>query len=167
MRDNGKLPEKIFGVKYTRQPAPEHYLNPYLPAKAETKKNVNTSRRDAPSTPHSASAIKGSNDNSKHGIHFSLDLKLKCNVNASNIIPNEYNKIMPWDPLGYGQYQSDCVDGFRHQIWHCFGNTKLLLLILGKAMWHLDVYFVSMLNLAKFRMSHSKQNTPTHHCNII
>ena len=79
---------------------------------------------------------------------------------ALKIIPNEYNKIMPWDPLGYGQYQSDGVDGFRHQIWHCFGNTKLLLLILGKAIGHLDVYFVSMLNLAKFRMSHSKQNTP-------
>ena len=43
------------------------------------------SRRDAPSTSHSSSAIKGSNDKSKHGIHFSLDLKLKCKVKASNI----------------------------------------------------------------------------------
>ena len=42
------------------------------------------SRWDAPSTSHSSSAIQGSNDKSKHDIHFSLDLK-KCMVNASYI----------------------------------------------------------------------------------
>ena len=41
-------------------------------------------RRDAPSTSHSSSAIQGSNGKSKHDIHFSLDLKLKCTVKASN-----------------------------------------------------------------------------------
>ena len=43
------------------------------------------SRRDVPSTSHSSSAIQGSNDKSKHDIHFSLDLILKCKVKASNI----------------------------------------------------------------------------------
>ena len=46
---------------------------------------MNKSRRDAPCTSHSSSAIKGSNDKSNHGIHYSLDLKLKCKVKASNI----------------------------------------------------------------------------------
>ena len=43
------------------------------------------SRRDATSKSHSSWAIKGSNDKSKHGIHFSLYLKLKSKVKASNV----------------------------------------------------------------------------------
>ena len=78
------VPKKRFGVNYTRQPAPEHsssdeFINPYLPSKAE-KKPTTKSRSDAPSTSHSSSVIKGSNDKSNHGIHFSLDLKLKYKV---------------------------------------------------------------------------------------
>ena len=83
------MPKQRFGVKYTRQPAPVHSrsdegINPYMPPQAENK-TMKKSRRDAPSTSHSASAIECSNDNTKHGIHYSLDLKLKCKVNASNI----------------------------------------------------------------------------------
>ena len=89
VQDKGKLPKKRFGEKYTRQPAPEHSssdegINPYLPPQAD-KKTMQKAQRDAPSTSHSSSAIKGSNDKSKHGIHYSLDLKLKCKVKASNI----------------------------------------------------------------------------------
>ena len=39
---------------------------------------------DVPSTSNSSSAVQGSNDKSKHDIHFSLDLKLKYMVKASN-----------------------------------------------------------------------------------
>ena len=82
------VPKQRLGVKYTRQPAPEHSssdegIHPYLPSKAE-KKTMEKSRGDAHSTSHSSSAIKGSNDKSKHDIHFSLDLILKCKVKASN-----------------------------------------------------------------------------------
>ena len=84
VRDKGKIPKKRFGVKYTRQPAPDHYLNTYLRAQVEEKtwKRIEGMPTN---TPHSSSAIKGSNDKSKHAIHFSLDLKLKCKVNASNV----------------------------------------------------------------------------------
>ena len=76
-------------MKYTRQPAPEHSssdegIKPYLSPKADNK-SMKESRRDDPSTFHSSSAIKGSNDKSKYGTHFSLDLKLKCKVNTSNV----------------------------------------------------------------------------------
>ena len=68
------LPKKRFGVKYTRQPASDHScsdegINPYLPPQASKK----------------FSTIKDSNDKNKHGIHFSLDFKLKCKVKASYI----------------------------------------------------------------------------------
>ena len=81
--------KKRFGVKYTRQSGPEHFssdegINPYLPPQTE-KKTMEKSRGDAPSTSHSSSAIKGSNDKSKHGIHLSLDLTLKFKLKVSNI----------------------------------------------------------------------------------
>ena len=85
------VPKNRFGVKYTRQSAPKHSssdegINPYMPPKL--RKTMKKSRRDAPSTSHYSSANKDSNDKSIHGIHFSLDLKLKCKVKASNIHGN-------------------------------------------------------------------------------
>ena len=75
------------------------------------------SRRDAPSTSHSSWAIKGSNDKSKHGIHFSLDLKLKYKVKASNIhgIPLATdNKIVVWHHL-YTDSQLCHISAFYRQ----------------------------------------------------
>jgi len=56
VRDKGKLPANIFGVKYTRQPAHEHSssdegINPYMAAQDEKKRTMNKSRRDDPVHP--------------------------------------------------------------------------------------------------------------------
>ena len=70
------VPKKRFGVKYTRQPAPEQSsldegINPYLPPQAE-KKTMKKSRKHTPSTSQSSSAFEGSNDKSKYMASISV-----------------------------------------------------------------------------------------------